>query len=147
MMKSKYTDRFWYFRNVADEDDDDFTGDSLLIPVSSITGIAMRAGTQKLDIWFEGARNKNTMDSAGAEDTPDGHNGYVTLTITAGKGKEVTRALVEIINRGPHHDGVTVIADDSTTDFDGTVRNPVYANGFITGCFHIENSNNGQLVG
>lgn len=142
MTKSKYTDRFWYFRNVADEDDDDYTGDSLMVPVSSITGMAMVA-TGKLTIWFEGARNSNTYLNPGATDTIDGQNGYVTLAITTGKGKEVMRGLVELINAGPHHNGVTVIADDSTTDYDGTTRAAVYALPHITSCYAINNSYNG----
>jgi len=142
MTKSKYTDRFWYFRNVADEDDDDYTGDSLMVPVASITGF-YASSTAKIRIYFEGARNSNTLLNPGATDTIDGQNGYVELAITTGKSKEVMRGLVEIINSGPHHNGVTVIADDSTTDYDGSTRAAVYALPHITGCYVINNSYNG----
>ena len=47
---------------------------------------------------------------------------FVDLTVTAGYGKEVTRALVEKINANPHSDGALVLADMSTTTLaDATV--------------------------
>jgi hypothetical protein len=143
MTKSKYTDRFWYFRNQADEDDDDGTGDSLLIPVCNITGFLTTSSNQRMTIYFEGMNKGNVHYNDGAEDGVDGGNGYVVLNITAGKAKEVMQALVQVVNRGPHHDGVTVIADDSTTDADGTTRSPVYIHKDILSVQHIENSVDG----
>lgn len=147
MTKSKYTDRFWYFRNQADEDDDDGTGDSILIPVASITGMAVTAASNaRMNIYFEGMNKGNVHYNAAAADTIDGLNGYVTLNITAGKSKEVMQALVQVINRGPHHDGVTVIADDSTTDYDGTTRDAVSIHKDILSVQHIENSVDGTTT-
>jgi len=142
MTNSKYTDRYWYFRNVADEDDDDYTGDSLMLPVASITGF-YASSTAKIRIYYEGARNSNTYLNPAATDTIDGQNGYVEIGITTGKTKEAMRALVGIINSGPHYNGVTVIADDSTTDFDGSTRAAVYADPVILSCSAINNSYNG----
>ena len=42
--------------------------------------------------------------------------------------------MVQAMNDGPHSDGITVIADDTTTDFDGTTRSAVYFHQNVTAC-------------
>ena len=111
MTNSKY-DNYFYFRAVADEDDDDDSAASVMLPVNKIQGMGP-TGTTTLTIYFESERNEVISDT-------------VALTVTAGKMKKVIHSLVSAMNRGPHSDGVTVIADDVTTDYDGTTRSAVY---------------------
>tara|TARA_R110002020_G_scaffold360705_2_gene573479 strand:+ start:1455 stop:1817 length:363 start_codon:yes stop_codon:yes gene_type:complete len=110
--------KYFYFRTVADEDDDDAAADSAMVPVDGITGLFPSAATG-LTIFFKSQKNEGVKDS-------------VALTITQGKVKEVIAAIVSAINAGPHSDGVTVIADDVTTDYDGTTRAGTYLHSAIT---------------
>ena len=142
MANSKYTDRFWYFRDINDEDDDDNTGTSLMIPVGSITGFVTTA-INKLKIYFEYPALGNQLFKAEAGEQAAGNHGFVELNVTRGKIKQVMAALVEVYNAGPHHDGFTVIADDSTVDFDGTTRGKVFIHPDITGVNEIRNSYSG----
>ena len=119
MTSSKY-DNYFYFRAVADEDDDDDSAASVMLPVNKIQGMGPSA-TTTLVIYFESERNEPMSDS-------------VALTVTAGKMKKVIHSIVSAMNSGPHTDGVTVIADDVTTDYDGTTRNAVYIDPNITAC-------------
>ena len=94
--------RYFYFRDVADEINDDDNSSSLMLPVENITAIAPHNSTTTLNIWYKNIKNESVND-------------YVTLTVTRGKMKQVTAALVSAMNAGPHHDGVTVVADLATT--------------------------------
>ena len=94
--------RYFYFRDVADEVNDDDNSSSLMLPVENITAIAPHNSTTTLNIWYKNIKNESVND-------------YVTLTVTKGKMKQVTAALVSAMNAGPHHDGVTVVADLATT--------------------------------
>ena len=119
MTKSKY-DNYFYFRTVADEDDDDDSAASAMVPVNKIQGIGA-ASTTSIQIFYDSPRNESVASS-------------VILNINAGKMKKVIHSLISAVNKGPHSDGVTVIADDVTTDFDGTLRNAVYLDPDITSC-------------
>ena len=114
------TDRFFYIRDVADEDNDDDAGASAMIPMSAIQGIGP-SSTTVLDIWFQHAKKES-------------HSAKVALTVTKGKMTEVISAICSAMNAGPHSDGVVVLADDVTTDYDETTRAAVYLHGAITGC-------------
>ena len=94
-------DRYFYFRDVADEADDDDNSSSLMLPVKNITAIGA-AGTNSLVIYHRNVKNQPIND-------------LVTITVTKGKLKETMASLVSAMNAGPHHDGVTVIADVMTT--------------------------------
>ena len=94
--------RYFYFRDVADEVDDDDASASVVVPVKNITAIGPHNTNALLNIWFKNLKGEPTND-------------YVTLTVTRGKMKEVMAELVSAMNAGPHHDGVTVIADLATT--------------------------------
>ena len=142
MATSKYTDRFWYFRNEADEDDDDNTGASIMIPTSSITGFVTTA-INKLRIYFEYPALGNQLEKAVAGEQAAGNHGYVELNVTRGKIKQVMAVLVEAMNAGPHQTGFTVIADESTTDFDNSTRAKVFLHPDITGVQEIRNSYSG----
>ena len=121
-------DKYFYFRAVADEDDDDGDDASVMVPVNKITAIEPNSAGTNCRIWFESEMNKLTQDRVSLQ------NGYVDLTVTRGKLKEVIAAIVSAMNAGPHSDGVTVIADDATTDFDGTTKAAKYLNADITAC-------------
>ena len=51
--------------------------------------------------------------------------------------------LIQVLNAGPHHDGFTVIADDSTVDYDDSTRDKVFIHPDITGVSEIRNSYSG----
>ena len=93
--------RYFYFRDVADEADDDDNSSSVMVPVDRITGMGSTTITT-IDIYYKNVKNEQGND-------------YVRLTCTRGKLKKVMADLISAMNAGPHHDGVTVIADAMTT--------------------------------
>ena len=113
-------EKYLYFRTVADEDDDDAAADTLALPARRIVAMAPSADTT-ITVWFESVNNMQT----------DGANELVlkdsaVITVTAHRHKKVLQSIVRAINGGPHSDGFIVVADDTTTDFDGTTRAAVY---------------------
>ena len=125
---AKY-DKYFYFRAVTDEDNDDDQAASVMVPVNKITALEPNSAITNIRVWFESEANY-----AMVQDRVSLQNGYVDLTITRGKLKEVMEAIVAAMNAGPHSDGVTVIADDVTTDFLGTTRPATYIHPDITAC-------------
>ena len=95
-------DKYFYFRDVADEIDDDDASASVVVPVKNITAIGPHNSITTLNIWFKNLKNEAVND-------------YVTLTVTRGKMKEVMAELVSAMNSGPHSDGFVVIADNVAT--------------------------------
>ena len=119
-------EKYLYFRTVADEDDDDAAADTLALPARRIVAMAPSADTT-ITVWFESVNNMQT----------DGANELVlkdsaVITITAHRHKKVLQEIVRSINGGPHSDGFIVVADDTTTDYDGTTRLAVYLDKDIT---------------
>ena len=119
-------EKYLYFRTVADEDDDDAAADTLALPARRIVAMAPSADTT-LTVWFESVNNMQT----------DGANELVlkdsaVITVTAHRHKKVLQSIVRAINGGPHSDGFITVADDATTDFDGTTRAAVYIDNDIT---------------
>ena len=125
--------KYFYFRTEADEDADDDKGVSAMIPVDRFRGAIpsnSSAGTSAnvITLFFESAVNM-----AGA-----GQNGEiiiqdtVVLNVTVGQAKNVLVAIAEAANGHPHSDGVVVIGDDATTDYDGTTKAAVYVHSGIT---------------
>ena len=125
--------KYFYFRTDADEDDDDAKSNSAMIPVDRFRGAIptnSSAGTSAnvITLYFESALNM-----AGA-----GQNGEiiiqdtVVLNVTVGQAKNVLVAIAEAANGHPHSDGVVVIGDDATTDYDGTTKAAVYVHSGIT---------------
>ena len=113
-------ERYFYIRDVADEDSDDDSSASCMIPMSAIQGIGP-GSTELLDIWFQHGKKES-------------HSSRLRLNVTKGKMTQVISAICAAMNAGPHSDGVVVLADDSTTDFDDTERAAQYLHGDITGC-------------
>ena len=106
-------ERYFYFRDVADEIDDDDASSSQMVPVRNITAIAPGTATNELDVWFTTHMNESWASKA-------------RLTVTKGKLKQVTEEIVSAMNAGPNHDGVTVIFDantivDSATSIEGLI--------------------------
>lgn len=115
-------EKYLYFRTVADEEDDDaITGDTLLIPVSKLTGMLpsnSSAGTAAnvITLFFESVNN---IQTAGDNETVSSDT--VALNITAGKSVEVMNAILQAANSSrPTSDGYIVIADDATTTVGAT---------------------------
>ena len=96
--------RYFYFRDVADEVNDDDNSSSVVIPVDQITGIVPTAITT-LDLYYNHDR------------ISDGTNATqkATLTVTRGKLQDVCAAIASAANAGPHHTGLSVVADIATT--------------------------------
>ena len=125
-MASSHYEKYLYFRTVADEDDDDAAADTLALPARRIVAMAPSADTT-ITVWFESVNNMQT----------DGANELVlkdsaVITITAHRHKKVLQSIVRAINGGPHSDGFIVVADDTTTDYDGTTRDAVYIDNDIS---------------
>ena len=94
--------KYFYLRDVANEDADLNALASVTIPVDRITGFGPRASNTSLNIWWKSLKNEK-------------ENEYATLTVTQGQIKEVIGELVAAINGGPHNDGFIVVADIATT--------------------------------
>ena len=119
-------EKYLYFRTVADEDDDDAAADTLALPSRRIVAMAPSADTT-ITVWFESVNNMQT----------DGANELVlkdsaVITVTAHRHKKVLQSIVRAINGGPHQSGFITVADDATTDYDGTTRAAVYIDNDIT---------------
>jgi len=95
-------ERYFYFRDVADEVNDDDASASVMVPVRNITAVGPGTAITELDIWFQSGKNES-------------HQSNARLTVTRGKLKQVTEEIVAAMNAGPNHDGVTVIYDAATT--------------------------------
>tara|TARA_R100001015_G_C4593308_1_gene148655 strand:+ start:709 stop:1104 length:396 start_codon:yes stop_codon:yes gene_type:complete len=121
--------KYWYFRNVADEDNDTDQATSVMLPVNNIVSMIPTSTTQ-LTIYFE----KATHGTPAFETQTTGQHGFIHLGVKQGKVKDTIKDLVALLNAGPRQsDGITVIADDSTTDYDNTTRQAVYFS-HITDC-------------
>ena len=131
-------EKWLYFRNVADEDNDD--GDtgtaghnpsSICFPVSAIgsihavstTSVRIKLNNLKLDQESEVGKRRN-------------YNGddRVDFNCTAGKAFEVMEALTQAISNNSHTDGLIVVADDVTTTYAGATVKGEYFHRHVTSC-------------
>tara|TARA_R110002012_G_scaffold320582_2_gene544609 strand:- start:2 stop:388 length:387 start_codon:yes stop_codon:yes gene_type:complete len=93
--------KYFYFRDVADEADDDDISASICIPVDSIAGIVPVAITT-LELYLKKHGMVNDQK--------------VTLTVTRGKLQEVMHEIVQHINGYGHSKApLTVMGDAATT--------------------------------
>ena len=126
--------KYFYFRTEADEDADDDKAVSAMIPVDRFKGAiptnSGSAGTaaDEITMYFESALNMANSGQNGEIVIQE----TVLLNVTAGKAKDVCVAIAEAANGHPHSDGVVVIGDDATTDYDGTTKSAVYVHSGIT---------------
>ena len=126
--------KYFYFRTEAAEDADDDKARSAMIPVDRFRGAVpsnSSAGTSAnvITLFFESALN-----TAAAGDNEHIIQDTVVLNVTVGQAKNVLVAIAEAANGHPHSDGVVVIGDDATTDYDGTTKAAVYLHNGITSC-------------
>ena len=110
--------KYFYFRDVADEDNDDDILSSIAIPVDSIAGVVPVAITT-LEVYLK----KQGLVG----------NAKVTLTVTRGKLQEVMHEIVQNINGYTHSKApLTVMNDAVTTDYGGTTRGALYFSNDVT---------------
>ena len=125
--------RYLYIRKNADVDDDDGIDDSIYIPVKRITGIAITAAT-RLAINFTSLNNDSSNSGQDENVTSD----TAILLINAGKGKEITQAIVRAINStNLYTDGIITVADMATTTIDDDTVSAVKIHPDITGVHSI----------
>ena len=124
-------EKYVYFRTVADEDYDDAVADAVAIPVGRITGMNPTSDTA-MTIWFRSLYSEQGDAQSGSVVINDS----VILNVNQGKTANVLQTIIGAINAtGPQYsDGFIVIADDTTTDYDGTTRSAVYIDSDITSC-------------
>mgnify|MGYP003154175981 CR=1 FL=1 len=96
--------KYFYFRDVADENDDDDISASVAIPVDSIAGIVPTAITT-LEVYL----NKKGVVN----------NQKVTLTVTRGYLKEVMQQLADYTNNYSHVNAPLVVMADAATTTHG----------------------------
>jgi hypothetical protein len=120
-------DKYLYFRNQADEDDDDSSGDSALFPLKNFMGMHP-TGASAITLFFL----PQIVQPHDAGNNAFTNNDSVVLAITEGTAFEVMRDLVAAFNGGPHSDGFLVVADDMATLLDNTTRDAVYLVNNIT---------------
>ena len=93
--------KYFYFRDVADEADDDDIVASIAIPVNGITGVVPVAITT-LELYLN--KGGSVVDTK------------VTLTVTRGKLQEVMQEMVGHMNGYTHNKApLTVMADAAAT--------------------------------
>jgi RNase P/RNase MRP subunit POP5 len=92
--------KYFYFRDTADEADDDDISKSVAIPVDAVTGIVPTAITT-LNLYFAHEGSRSTQ--------------FAILTVTRGKLQEVCAAIAQAANAYPHNPGLHVVADIMTT--------------------------------
>tara|TARA_R100001463_G_scaffold30255_1_gene68798 strand:- start:6 stop:389 length:384 start_codon:yes stop_codon:yes gene_type:complete len=95
-------ENYFYIRDVANEDADIDASASAMIPMSGITAIAPGTAITELDVhYYDGGKNES-------------RNSFARLTVTRGKLKEVTAAIVSAMNSRVTT-GKVILADISTT--------------------------------
>ena len=92
--------KYFYFRDVADENDDDDILSSIAIPVDSIAGVGPVAITT-LELYLN--KGGSVVDTK------------VTLTVTRGKLQEVMHEIASHINGHTLRAPLTVMADAAAT--------------------------------
>ena len=95
-------ENYFYIRDVANEDADVDASSSVMVPMSGITAIAPGTAITELDVhYYDGGKNES-------------RNSFARLTVTRGKLKEVTAAVVAAMNSRVKT-GKIVLADVCTT--------------------------------
>ena len=125
--------KYFYFRTEAAVADDDDKARSAMIPVDRFRGAIptnSSAGTAAnvITLFFESAINQKGAGQNGEIIIQD----TVVLNVTVGQAKNVLQAIAEAANGHPHSDGVVVIYDEATTDYDGTTKAAVSVHSGIT---------------
>ena len=98
--------KYFYFRDVADENDDDDILSSIAIPVDSIAGVVPVAITT-LELYLN--KGGSVVDTK------------VTLTVTRGKLQEVMQEIVGHMNGYTHNKAPLTVMGDAATTTHGTL--------------------------
>ena len=110
--------KFFYFRDVANEDADDDISASIAIPVDSICGVVPTAITT-LQVYLKKQGLVNDQK--------------VTLTVKRGKLQEVMQEIVSHVNGYTHSKApLKVMCDAVTTDYDASTRSTVFFSEDVT---------------
>ena len=121
--------KYFYFRTEADEDDDDDIATSVMMKVEDLVAMYPTSDTA-LTLTFNPLL-RHQSDDAGAinKDT-------IILNVSSNQHGEVMKAIARAANATgtPYSDGVIVVADDATTDYDGTTKAAVVLDSNITSC-------------
>lgn len=110
--------KFLYFA-VSAPDGTASTEQVACFPADQLSHLEMATATQ-LRVYFESSQENDADSGIDAA--------HAVLTITSGKHKEVISGIVQLINGGPHSDGMLTIADS---------ENSVFAHADITACASI----------
>tara|TARA_R110002126_G_scaffold152677_1_gene299801 strand:- start:41 stop:448 length:408 start_codon:yes stop_codon:yes gene_type:complete len=123
--------KYFYFRTEADEDDDDDVARSVMIPCDNLVGMFPTSDTA-LTLTFKPVL-RNVSDG---QDGNVANNDTIVLNVSSNQHKEVMGAIARAANAtGPQYsDGFIVVADDATTDFDGTTKAAIYLDTNISSC-------------
>jgi len=120
--------KYFYFRDVGDEDHDDDVSASITIPVSDITGVVPTAITT-LDVYYK--TNDATVPNA-TGGTAAG-TGKVSLTCTRGKLIEVMAEIASHANSTkPANSGLIIMADGAITGYDGEAQSKFFFSNNVT---------------
>ena len=123
----------FYFRSVADEDNDDGAESaatnltSLLVPADRLRWMNPTSDTL-LTLYFDSIKNTEGADNQADEITIADE---VSLTINSNQHREVMNGIVQAINASKT--GIVVVADDVTTNVAGSTVSAVYVHPDITG--------------
>jgi len=117
--------KYFYFRDVADESNDDDISASVAIPVDSICGIVPVAITS-LEVYYKKQGLVN--------------DGKITLTVTRGKLQEVMHQIVQHMNGYTHLKAPLTVMVDATTvshnadsiQGDNNVRSAIFFSNDVT---------------
>jgi len=123
--------KYFYFRTEADEDADDDIATSVMIPCDNLVGMFPTSDTA-LTLTFKPVL-RNVSDG---QDGNVANNDTIILNVSSNQHKEVMGAIARAANAtGPQYsDGFIVVADDATTDFDGTTKAAIYLDANISSC-------------
>ena len=123
--------KYFYFRTEADEDNDDDIARSVMIPCENLVGMFPTSNTA-LTLTFKPVL-RNVSDG---QDGNVANNDTIILNVSSNQHKEVMGAIARAANAtGPQYsDGFIVVADDATTDFDGTTKAAIYLDTNISSC-------------
>ena len=81
-------------------------------------GSSAFTGSSGNNVVISGGWNRTDMSTQGTGSAGiGGLLSNVALTVTAGQEENVVKAIVHEINKGPHSDGLIVIADDANSVF------------------------------
>jgi len=122
--------KYFYFRDVNDEDHDDDASSSLTIPINSITGVVPTAITT-LDMYYKSGdvTMPNATGGTGAG------TGKITLTCTRGKLFEIMGEIASHANSTkPSNAGLIIMGDDAATGYNGEAQSTFYFSSDVTDC-------------